>query len=176
MIILDTETTDLLKPEVADLAQQPHMIEIALLKLNDKWKEVDRYEALLKPGVPLDDETHKKITGLTNAELEGCPKFLELYDELVDFCLGERVIFGHNLGFDIGVLVTELRRISRETAFPYPPQQICTIERTKHIRGRRLKLTELYELKLKRPLKQQHRAMSDVEALWEVLCVMKIKV
>jgi DNA polymerase III subunit alpha, Gram-positive type len=168
MIIFDTETTDLLKPEAADLSWQPHIVEIALLKLDSDYNEVDVYEALLKPGVPLDEEVHKKITKLTNAELENCPTFLELYEELAGFFLGEQIVIAHNLSFDIGVLTTELRRIGKEYAFPYPPQQICTVNLTKHLKGKRLKLTDLYELTFKKELAQTHRAMGDVRALAEI--------
>jgi DNA polymerase-3 subunit epsilon len=175
VIIFDTETTDLLMPEVADLASQPHIIEIAMIKLDSQnYREVDRYEALIKPPVPLDDEKHKSITGLTNAKLDTAATFLELYEEVRDFFLGERKWIAHNMQFDRGVLVAELRRIGQEYAFPYPPEQICTVDRTKHVKGRRLKLTELFELKMKKKFKQEHRAMSDVEALADIVRSMKL--
>jgi len=175
MIIFDTETTDLLKPESADLSWQPHVVEIAMLKLDDGFNELDAYEALVKPGIPLDEEVHKNITKLTNEKLEGCPTFLELYAELADFFLGERTLIAHNLTFDLGVLTTELRRINKEAAFPYPPQQICTVNLTKHIKGKRLRLVDLYELKIGKKLKQTHRAMDDVRALAEIVTKMKVQ-
>ncbi len=176
MIILDTETTGFLKPEIADLAAQPHIVEIAMIKLDDRnYKELDRYEALMKPGAPLDEELHKRITGLTNADLADKPVFLELKDELCDFFLGERCLVAHNLEFDRGMLVVELRRIGAEHAFPFPPMQVCTVERTKHLQGHRLKLIDLYQLKLGRKLDQKHRAMSDAEALAEIVKEMKLK-
>lgn len=176
MIILDTETTDLLKPDIADLASQPHIIEIAMIKVHphQDWKEVDRYTALLQPPIPIDEEAHKKITGLTNADLEGMPTFLELYDEISFFMLGEGILVAHNLPFDRGVLVCELRRIGKEYAFPYPYKQICTVDRTKHLKGHRLKLIDLYELKMGKKLAQTHRAMDDAEALLEIVKEMKI--
>jgi DNA polymerase III subunit epsilon len=175
MIILDTETTDLLKPEGADLSTQPHIIEIAMVQLHhSSYKIVDEYQALLDPGVPLDEETHKKITGLTNADLAGKPNFLELVDEIAEFCRGQEVLIAHNLAFDRGVLVAELKRIGREFSFPYPPKQICTVDSTRHLRGHRLKLTELYELKIGKKLKQTHRAMDDVLALAAIVKEMKL--
>lgn len=166
MILIDTETTDLLKPGIASLDSQPHIIEIAMLHLKPhSYKVVDEYQALLDPGVPLDEEVHKRITGLTNADLAGKPTFLELYEEIAEFCLGRKALVAHNLEFDRGVLVVELQRIGREFAFPYPPKQICTVVETKHLKGHRLKLTELYEMKIGKPLKQTHRAMDDVLAL-----------
>jgi len=174
MLLFDTETTGFLKPDIADLTGQPHIIEIAMIKVDAKYKITDQYEALLKPGAPLDEELHKRITGLTNADLADKPTFIELVDELAAFVLGEEKIVAHNAAFDMGMLVVELRRIGREFVFPYPPVQICTVERTKHIKGHRLKLVDLYELKLKKKLKQEHRAMSDVMALYEIVKEMKL--
>lgn len=174
MLLFDTETTDLLKPDIADLSAQPHIIEIALLKVDKKYKVTDQYEALLKPGALLDEETHKRITGLTNADLADKPLFIEIVDELAEFCLGETTLVAHNMAFDIGVLHCELRRVNREMSFPFPPTQICSVERTKHIKGHRLKLIDLYELMLKKKLKQTHRAMGDVRALLEIVKEMKL--
>jgi len=173
-ILFDTETTELLMPEVADLAAQPHIIEIAMLKVDEKYKELDRYDALINPGVPINDEEHKKITGLTNADLADAPAFVELVAEISTFFLGEQKMISHNLEFDRGMLIVELRRLGMEFAFPYPPLQICTVVNTKHLKGKRLKLTELYELKLGKPFKQKHRAMSDVEALLEIVKEMQL--
>lgn len=175
MILFDTETTELMKPDVADPATQPHMIEIAMLVLDDNYKEEHRFTTLLKPGVPLNEEEHKAITKITNADLEDQPTFLEVYADICTFFLGESTIIAHNLQFDLMVLVTELRRIGKEYAFPYPSMQICTVDRTKHLLGRRLKLTELYERTLKKKLAQTHRAMDDVEALAEIVRKLKVK-
>lgn len=174
MIIFDTETTGLLKPEIADLAAQPHIIEIAMAKVDKKYKVVDQYEALLKPGEPIDEELHKRITGLTNADLEDKPSFLDLLDELTEFVLGEEKILAHNAAFDMGVLICELRRVGREYQFPYPPDQICSVNETYHLKGKRLRLVDLYEKVVGKKLKQKHRAMSDVLALLEVVKKLKL--
>ena len=174
MIVFDTETTNLLMPEIADLSSQPYMIEVAVIKLGPKYKEVARYSTLLNPAVPLDEATHKSITGLTSADLADAPIFLEVYEKLAALFLGEDMLVAHNLSFDLGVLTTELKRIGKEFAFPYPPTQICTVESTKHLKGHRLKLVELHELKVGKKFKQAHRALSDVEALVRIIKEMKL--
>jgi len=174
MLILDTETTDLLKTEVADLATQPHLIEIGVVKLDDNYKEVNVLHTLVQPGIPINEEEHARITKLTNADLANAPTFLELYGELTEFFIGERVLIAHNLPFDHGVLLSELRRIGKEFAFPWPPIQICTVERTMHLKGKRLKLVDLYELSLRKKLKQTHRAIDDAMALVEVVRKLKV--
>lgn len=176
MIIFDTETTSFLKPEVAELKTQPRIIEIAALYVDEAkgYKVIEEFHSLLNPEEPLDEETHKQITGLKDADLAAAPTFLEIIDSLCEFFLAERVLVAHNLEFDRGVLASELRRIGRECAFPWPPTQMCTVNLTKHLLGRRMKLTELYELKLKKPLKQTHRAMDDTRALLEIVKEMKL--
>lgn len=173
MIIFDSETTNLLKTELADIKDQPYIIEIAAVKLDHKYREIDEFETLVKPGIPIDDEEHKKITGLTNADLADKPIFLELYQKLAAFFLGETTMIAHNLPFDHGMLVTEMKRIGKEYAFPWPTNQICTVQQTTHLMGRRLKLTELYEHTMKKKLNQKHRAMADVKALIEVVRKLK---
>lgn len=176
MIIFDTETTSFLKPDVADIKTQPRIIEFAALYVDEAkgYKIIEEFHTLLNPEEPLDEEAHKNITGLKEADLKDAPVFLEIADKLAEFFLAERVLVAHNLEFDRGVLANELKRIGREYAFPWPPTQICTVNLTKHLQGRRLKLTELYEMKLKKPLKQTHRAMDDTRALHEVVKVMKL--
>jgi len=174
MLVFDTETTGLLKPEIADLAAQPKIIEIGMVKLDHKYKELGRFDMLLYPGEPIDEEVHKRITGLTNADLEGKPTFLEILPQLAEFMLGERRIVCHNSPFDMGMLRVELERCGAQYAFPWPPEQLCTVQLTKHIKGHRLKLTDLYELKIGKPLKQEHRAMADVKALVAIIKKMKL--
>jgi hypothetical protein len=65
------------------------------------------------------------------------------------------------------VLYFELLRTGWERRFPFPPNQVCTVDSTMHIKGRRMKLTELYEHTQGKPLAQTHRAVDDVRALWE---------
>ena len=65
------------------------------------------------------------------------------------------------------VLYFELLRYGWERRFPFPPNQVCTVDSTMHMKGRRLKLLELYEITQGKPLAQTHRALDDVRALWE---------
>jgi len=168
MIILDCETTGLLSAEAAPLSDQPSIIEIALIKTDDELNEKARYETKLFTRTKINPEA-SKVTGMVNADLKGFPEFAEIYGDLVDLFLGEDTLIAHNLPFDRQMLVYELRRIDKEHQFPWPPTHICTVEETYHLKKRRLKLIELYEYTLGRPLDQKHRAMADVEALLEIL-------
>lgn len=170
MLIFDTETTGLTKPNGTPLTDQPYIIELGVIRLDDDtYKELDRYAHLLDPGVPIDEELHKKITGLTNADLKGQPMFYEVVYELAEFFRGEDRCFCHNAEFDFSLLRYELQRIQMEYHFPWPSNQFCTAEWTTARWGKRMRMIELYEKAMGKPLAQTHRAIDDAAALAEIV-------
>ncbi len=54
MIVFDLETTGLPKAEGSDLDIQPRIIEFGAIKVDDNFKEVDRFQFLCSPGFALD--------------------------------------------------------------------------------------------------------------------------
>jgi len=175
LLAMDTETTGLLLPSSAPLEQQPKIIELALIELQfgmgdkaDQLWIVSEKSWLINPGEPL-SEVITRITGLTDADLADAPAFPQVVTEIADEFLGVEALVAHNLPFDLGMLVNELRRCSKEHAFPYPPRQICTVAAYHPVFGRRAKLTEVYERVMKKPLPQKHRALDDTRALAEII-------
>ena len=166
IILLDFETTGLTLPSSSDLELQPHIIEIGAIKVNDKGSVVEEFTELIYPKMEISAEI-TKITGIKNDQLEGKRVIEEVLPELADFFLGAHTLVAHNLAFDRDVLYFELLRYGWERRFPFPPNQVCTVDSTMHMKGRRLKLLELYEITQGKPLAQTHRALDDVMALWE---------
>lgn len=166
-IVWDTETTGLTLPSEAALETQPKIIELALAVLS-RNAVTSRHVWLINPGEEITPEI-TKITGITNDDLRGKPSFAEVFPEVLEVFHGAHGMCSHNLPFDRTMLVNELRRIGKEYAFPYPPNQLCSVQAYHHLAGRNLKLTELYERVLGKPLAQTHRAMDDVNALVEIL-------
>lgn len=168
-LVYDTETTGLLKPGIADLASQPKIIEFALVELDEDYNEVGEWSWLIHPGESITPEI-TKITGLTDADLIGKPSFIQVLPEIEEAFMGAHRLMAHNLPFDMGMLTNELKRIGREFAFPYPPNQLCTVQLASElIFGRRARMTELYEKTMGKPLAQTHRALDDVKALVEIV-------
>jgi hypothetical protein len=66
------------------------------------------------------------------------------------------------------MLSLEQQRLNRMNKFPWPRNQICTVQATKHIKGHRLKLGELYEYLFGTPMGDAHRAEIDVLNLAKV--------
>lgn len=172
MLIFDFETTGLPLVMVADLNKQPKAIEFAAIKLNDETlEEVDRIEMLINPEQRITDQI-TKITGIENKSLIDKPTFKDYYPKLVNFFLGEKYLFAHNIAFDMNILRFELQRLKMLTKFPFPPVQVCTVNQTRKMNGYNLNLSKLHEQLFGEPFEGAHRAMVDVEALTR--CVKKL--
>jgi DNA polymerase III epsilon subunit-like protein len=164
MIIFDLETTGLLKPELAELGLQPYMTEFYGIKVTREFEFVEEFGSLVKPPVPIPEEI-TKITGIDDEMLKNAPSFLELIEDISNFFLGEVDLIGHNVMFDRNVLRWELTRHDLEFKFPWPRNQICTVELSKPIKNKRLTLSALHELATGSKFDGAHRAKMDVMAL-----------
>lgn len=165
IIIFDTETTGLPNVDAAPLSTQPHIIEFAAIKVDKNFDEVDRLSFLCNPGIQISDKI-TEITKLTNEDLKDKPHFDFYIPSLNKFFLGVHTLIAHNLPFDRNMLKFELMRLDRLTLFPWPPLQICTVEKTLHFHGYRLNLDKMHRHLIgTEHVKGAHRAMADVEAL-----------
>lgn len=165
MIILDTETTGLIKPTLTDTNMQPFITELYCCKVTTDFQFISEFNHLIKPPIPI-PELITKITGIDDAMLENKPSFIEVYDELADFFLGETIVVAHNAPFDIGMLYWELFRQDLEKKFPWPKHHICTVEKSFGIKNKRIKLRDLHEMATGKLHEEgAHRAKEDVMAL-----------
>lgn len=76
-----------------------------------KWRGgqvVDRFQALIKPEVPMGEEVIK-IHGITNEMVADAPPMREVLPRFMEF-LGDAVLIAHHAPFDLGFLVYELER------------------------------------------------------------------
>lgn len=164
--IFDSETTGLLESEGTDIALQPYFTEIYAMQVDDEGNIINELDTLVKPPMPL-PAIITKITGLTDAALKNAPTFIEIYQELVGVFFGSHTAVAHNLPFDEGMLINELKRIGKEYHFPYPPIKFCTVEQSMWVKGHRLKNSELYQIATGKEITGAHRAKADVMATYE---------
>ncbi len=68
--------------------------------------------ALIDPGRPVSRSAFE-VHGIPDAELSGQPAFGEVLPDLLGLLDG-RVMAGHNVGFDLGFLRSEMRRVERD--------------------------------------------------------------
>lgn len=99
-IVLDTETTGL------SIGQGHRIIEIGCLELVNRRLTGREYHRFLNPERDIDDGA-ERIHGITNADLEGQPRFSDIADELIEFLRDSELVI-HNAEFDIGFLEYEL--------------------------------------------------------------------
>ncbi len=164
IIIFDTETTGLLLPEPADIKKQPYIIEFYGCKINENFDFLEEFETLIKPPIPISQEI-TKITKIEDKHVAGKPVFPLIFKDLAKFFTGVDILVAHNLAFDLGMLNNELRRLDKVNRFPWPRHQICTVEKSNHIKGYRLNLTRLHNLAFGKGFANAHRAKDDVFAL-----------
>lgn len=163
-ILFDTETTGLLKPSANSLDEQPYIIEIACVKIDEDFQRLDQYESFIKPPIPVSEEI-TRITGITQHQVNSAPTFDEVWRQLADFFVGVDTLVAHNLPFDRSMLANELLRIDRVLNFPWPPEHRCTVEMSLGIEQRRLNLAALHTHATGSKHDNAHRAMGDVYAL-----------
>lgn len=172
IVVFDTETTGLPLHPQAPLEKQPKIIELGAALLDSEGKVIDTFQQLLHPGEDITDEI-TKITGITNDQLKDQPKFVDVLPQLREFFGRAFAVFAHNLPFDKKLLMFDLQRAACED-FPWPTTEYCTIGLHRSIWGRNMKMTELYEHALNKPLPQTHRALDDVMALVEIIQALEL--
>lgn len=102
-VALDVETTGL-KPS------RNRIIEIALLRFRNGVLE-RRFESLLNPGRKI-PEFITRLTTIRNEDVEDAPVFADVAEEVLEF-IGDDVLIGHNVSFDIGFINAELDRVDK---------------------------------------------------------------
>ncbi len=161
----DTETTGLLKSSASKLENQPYIIELycCVLDTDNEWNVINEFNHLILPPIPIPEKI-TSITGINDEMLVGKPSFTAIFQELAALITGTDMLVAHNLPFDKGMLCNELKRIDKDYSFPWPRHQVCTIEKSKDIKGYRLNLTKLHYLATGKGFKA-HRASDDVKAM-----------
>jgi DNA polymerase-3 subunit epsilon len=104
-VALDVETTGL-RPA------SHRIIEIGMIRYL-AGEPVERFQMLFDPERKLPAYI-SKLTGIRDADLRGQGKFADHADRIEEF-LGDSLIVGHNVTFDIGFVNAELRRAGRKT-------------------------------------------------------------
>lgn len=104
-VLFDTETTGF-DPKLGD-----RVIEIAAIELENDLPTDKQFYALLDPerDIPSDST---RVHGITNAHIEGKPKFSEVADQMLAF-FGDSPLVAHNAPFDFAFISAELERIGK---------------------------------------------------------------
>lgn len=171
--VFDTETTGLPLHSDARLDQQPRVIEFGGI-ITDGVEVISTTEFICNPGMMI-EQIITDITGLTNEDLAPYGPFSDHIGQLAEYFGMADAIITHNLSFDRNMIKFDLQRIEKGLSdVGWRDQiEICTVEQTFHTYGRRMKLTELYNL-LVGEYVQKHRAVDDVLVLHRVCQVLGV--
>jgi len=104
-VLFDTETTGF-EPLTGD-----RVVEIAAIELVNDLPTGNQFYALLDPDRDIPSET-TRIHGITNAHVEGKPKFADVADDMLEF-FGDSPLVAHNAPFDFAFIDHELSRIGK---------------------------------------------------------------
>lgn len=106
VIIFDCETTgtDRVRDQIIELCIQ--------CGLSDDAPSTERRTWRIKPAVPIHPGA-QAVHGIKAEDLEACPRFAELADEIEAVFKTADVIVGYNIMFDIEMLQAEYARIGR---------------------------------------------------------------
>ena len=98
--VFDLETTGV-------STRRDYMIEFGAVIMY-KGDVKNKIDILVKPPIPL-SENIKRLTNITDYMLTDAKPFIEVKDKILNF-IGDRVLVGHNVSFDFGLLNEELVR------------------------------------------------------------------
>lgn len=160
--LFDTETTSLITNTALPLHQQPRVIEFYGMLVNDQFLLVDELEFVCDPQIAITEEV-TKITGISNADVEGKPKFSHYASHVAEMLRHAGEVVAHNLSYDKFVLDCEFARIGGSIS--WPARLLCTVEATEWFKGFRLNLSALHDHLFGEPFSGAHRAKQDVQAM-----------
>lgn len=104
----------------------------------------------------------ERLTGIQNSDLDGAPKFLDKKNEIENF-IGESILVGHNLPFDLDFLATAGLDLSKQKTL-----DTFLLAGLILPRGESLGLENLAQ-KFKISHENAHRALADAEATRDLL-------
>jgi len=113
LVFFDLETTGL-NPERGDA-----ICEIGAIKVKDKHL-VDTFHTLINPRREIPLEAHL-IHRITDEDVKNAPFFEQVIDKFMYF-LGTSLVCGYNIGFDLGFLNCELKKIN------YPVIELASLD------------------------------------------------
>lgn len=156
-VVLDMETTGL-DPRFDEI------IEFGAIKIRNN-QIMDSFSTLIQPTYPIDTFI-TDLTGITNEMLESAPSIEIVLPEILNF-IGEDIIVGHNVNFDINFLYdisngalknnfVDTLRLSRKIRKDLPNHKLAT-------------LVEAFQI----PSETSHRALADAEQTFQCLIALK---
>lgn len=165
ILIFDTETTGLLKPNNVILERQPKIIEFYGAVINENFDLIYEHHHMIHSMEPLTPEI-TRITGISDADVKDAPSFGSVAAGIQRTFDDADLSIAHNISFDNGMVINEFKRIGSE--FRRTKHELCTSELVKKLDGKRMSLGILHHRLVGQKF-AAHRARDDVHALIRVI-------
>ncbi|PCK31332.1 DNA polymerase III subunit epsilon [Pseudoalteromonas piscicida] len=154
-VIVDIETTGGNK-------EVDRITEIAMVKVVN-GEVVDKWQSLVDPMRRIPARI-TELTGISQAMVNGAPRFSEVMDQVLDFSQGA-IFVAHNVNFDYGFIRQECIRAGGE----FCRAKLCTVQLArKYIPGLKSYALGALSQALGVDLVNHHRAMDDALAATEI--------
>lgn len=149
--VIDTETTGL-NPD-------DRIIELAAVKVRN-GAIVSSFNELINPLRPI-NPIASRVNGITDSMVAGCPSFPDVRDEFLSF-IGDDVLVGHNVTFDLGFLNRELpEALENRYIDTLKIARLYVKDSDNHKLSTLVKYFEIEQ-------EQEHRALCDAELTFQV--------
>lgn len=149
ILIVDFETTGLIKGDTQDPKRQPGIVQIGMVMVDENWDWLEDYQTLVNPEMPIEPEA-QSTHGIDAAKVKDAPTMGEVVSDLIHWFLGVRYWGGHNCEFDRQVLWYQALRYNFASRFPWPAVDVDTMVSSKdhlNLPGKRgVKMPRLEEL------------------------------
>lgn len=152
-VVIDCETTGV-SPDYDAIT------EIAAIAICS-GEQIGSFHSLINPERKLSDHIIR-LTSITNEELVGAPTIAQIIPSLLEF-IGDKIIIGHNVKFDIGFINSALRRHSYQTLANNHIDTLTISRKLLMNEVRNFKLSTLAQ-HIKTENQPTHRAYADVLA------------
>lgn len=162
-VLVDIETTGL--SPITDEIIEIGAIKVKQNKIVDKYNELIKVNRVISPFIT-------NLTGITNEMLQTGKNPITVYKEFIDF-IGENVIIGHNVNFDLGFLTDKCKKyINYNLTNDYVDTMYLARRLVKDTMNYKLgTLAEYFNVSYE----GAHRGLKDVEITYEVYnCLRKI--
>jgi DNA polymerase III subunit epsilon len=161
-IFLDTETTGL------SAANGDRVIEVGCVELVNRKLTRNNKHFYLNPGRDSHEDA-LKVHGISNEFLRDKPKFAQVAEELLTYCMGAEIII-HNAPFDLSFLNKELELIGKPSFKDFVTSVTDTLVMAKEMYpGKRNSLDALCDrLGVDNSGRTLHGALLDAELLADV--------
>lgn len=133
VLVFDTETTGLpLWKEPSDDPAQPYIVDIAASLFDGSGLEIERFDALVKPGCPIPDELVLLHGISTEMAMDQGVEIATANSALMGLIADANLIVGHNVSFDIRMARIQAARATGDK-WDNPLPTFCTMRRTTNL-------------------------------------------